>query len=122
MIFRLRLLFRVTVTPTPPPPQKKASRVSTAHCRLRRASSAARRGAELREDGLRQARIPAMLDSLGLHAHHVIDFFRHMAEAANDDGQVETTNFVNGCMLLEGAATYFDLHKLHAVARATPLT
>jgi len=43
-----------------------------------------------------------------------LSFFDVMAEAQNDDGQVRITDFVDGCMLLKGPATNFDLQKLHA--------
>jgi hypothetical protein len=71
------------------------------------------------EDGLRRKHIPLLLNLLGLQKHHVLEFFSVMAEAANDDGQVAIETFVNGCMLLKGTATNFDLQKLHAEVRDT---
>jgi hypothetical protein len=70
------------------------------------------------EDGLRRKKIPMLLTLLGLQRHHVLEFFQTMAEAADDDGQVEITRFVEGCMGLKGAATNFDIQKLHAEFRA----
>merc|ERR1719284_939650 len=54
------------------------------------------------EDGLRQNHIPRLLSMLGLQRHHVLEFFASMADAANDDGQVEISKFVSGCMVLKG--------------------
>lgn len=70
------------------------------------------------EDGLRRNHIPLLLTLLGLSRHHVLEFFNCMAEVS-DDGQVEIDSFVNGCMLLKGAATNFDLQKLHAEFKAS---
>jgi len=74
------------------------------------------------EDGLRRKQIPMLLELLGLQKHHVLEFFSHMADAADDDGQVGIETFVNGCMLLKGAATNFDLQKLHADVKAMSAT
>jgi hypothetical protein len=70
------------------------------------------------EDGLRRSHIPMLLRGLGLQRHNVLEFFHFMAEARNDNGQVDIDTFVNGCMLLKGAATNFDLQKLHAEIKA----
>merc|ERR1719277_1895953 len=66
------------------------------------------------QEAMQRKHIPLMLATLGLQRHHVLEFFDDMAETANDGGQVEITTFVNGCMLLRGAATNFDLQKLHS--------
>jgi voltage-gated sodium channel len=73
------------------------------------------------EDGLRKKQIPMLLTMLGLQRHHVLELFHTMAEAADDDGQVEIRRFVEGCMLLKGAATNFDIQKLQAEFRMTQL-
>jgi hypothetical protein len=63
---------------------------------------------------MQRKHIPVLLATLGLQRHHVLEFFDVMAETANDGGQVEISTFVNGCMLLRGVATNFDLQKLQA--------
>jgi hypothetical protein len=66
------------------------------------------------EDGLRKKDIPLLLKSLGLQRHHLIEFFNHMAHVQADNGQVDIITFVDGCMMLKGAATNFDVHKLQS--------
>lgn len=65
------------------------------------------------EAALRRKHVPTLLTMLGFKRHHVLEFFKHMADDA-DDGEVDIGEFVKGCMLLKGTATNFDLHKLHA--------
>ncbi|CAK0800850.1 unnamed protein product [Prorocentrum cordatum] len=66
------------------------------------------------ENGLQKNHIPLLLKSLGLQRHHLVEFFKFMAEDSSGDGQVDIHTFVNGCMVLRGVATNFDLQKLHA--------
>jgi hypothetical protein len=66
------------------------------------------------EDGLRRQHIPKLLSMLGLQKHHILEFFDSLAKSSDDGGQVDIGTFVNGCMLLKGASTNFDLHKMHA--------
>jgi hypothetical protein len=70
------------------------------------------------EDGLQKKHIPILLKSLGLQRHHLVEFFNHMAEVQADQGQVDIPTFVDGCMMLRGSATNFDLQKLHAEVKA----
>merc|ERR1712060_164206 len=70
------------------------------------------------DDGLRRKHIPLLLKMMGLQRHHVLEFFNYMAESAGEGGEVKISTFVHGCMLLKGAATNFDLHKLHADFKA----
>jgi hypothetical protein len=88
-------------------------------CRAVDADESGKLTREQFEDGLHKKHIPLMLKSLGLHRHHLVEFFEYMAEVQNDDGQVDIDTFVNGCMLLKGVATNFDLQKLHAEFKAT---
>jgi hypothetical protein len=74
------------------------------------------------EDSLRKKQLPMLLTMLGLGTDHVLELFKHMAQVADDNGQVEIGKFVNSCMLLKGAATNFELQKLHAEIRAAQVT
>ncbi|CAK0872655.1 unnamed protein product, partial [Prorocentrum cordatum] len=64
--------------------------------------------------GLSQKRIPHLLAMLDLKKHSILEFFESLAKASDHDGQVGITTFVDGCMLLKGASTNFDLQKLRA--------
>jgi hypothetical protein len=67
------------------------------------------------EDGLTKGRIPLLLTLLGLQTRHVKELFNTMSQAAeDDDGQVDISKFVQVCMHLKGAATNFDMQRLHA--------
>jgi hypothetical protein len=66
------------------------------------------------EDCIKKRHMTMLLEMMGLQKHHVLEFFNHLALVYDDGGQVEIAKFVNGCMLLKGAATNFDLQKLHA--------
>lgn len=69
------------------------------------------------ENGMRRKGIPELLSMLGLKKHNIIEFFASLARASRDrgdDGQVDIPTFVNGCMMLKGAGTNFDLQKMQA--------
>merc|ERR1740121_1957390 len=66
------------------------------------------------DDCIRKRRMTMLLEMMGLEKHHVLELFHHMTQVYDDDGKVQISKFVNGCMLLKGAATNFDLQKLHA--------
>jgi len=68
------------------------------------------------EQSLQMRHIPTLLKALGLQTHHVMEFFHYLAEV--EGGQVEIGTFVDGCMLLKGGATNFDLQKLQAEFKA----
>jgi hypothetical protein len=60
--------------------------------------------------GMHSKHLPLVLKSLGFHTHHLKEFFGALA---NSQGQgVDIATFVNGCMLLKGDATNFDVSKL----------
>lgn len=71
------------------------------------------------EDGLRRGRIPMLLTLLGLHRHHVLEFFNTMAMIQDQDGQVDIHAFVTGCMHMKGTATNYDLQMLHLEFRSS---
>ena len=71
------------------------------------------------ELGMQKKHIPLMLYTLGLRRHQVIEFYKLMAEDCDHNGEVDIEAFVNGCMLLKGSATNFDLSKLHAKVTAS---
>jgi hypothetical protein len=66
------------------------------------------------EIGLSRGRIPRLLMLLGLSKHHVVEFFSAMEE----EGEVDISTFVRGCMQLKGAATNFDVQMVHAELRS----
>jgi hypothetical protein len=66
---------------------------------------------------LSKGRLPKLLLLLGLSKHHVVEFFDTMS-ALCDDGEVEISTFVQGCMQLKGAATNFDVQMIHAEMRS----
>lgn len=66
------------------------------------------------EECIKKRHMTMLLEMMGLQKHHVLEFFHHLAHVYDDGGQVDIAKFVNGCMLLKGAATNFDLQKLHA--------
>jgi hypothetical protein len=74
------------------------------------------------EHGMRRQNIPKLLRMMGLQKHHILEFFNSLAKASDDDGQVDIDTFVNGCMLLKGASTNFDLQKMHAEVQVAHTT
>jgi hypothetical protein len=74
------------------------------------------------EEGLRRKHIPKLLRMMGLQKHHIVEFFNILARASDDDGQVDIATFVNGCMMVKGASTNFELQKMHAEVKIAHTT
>jgi hypothetical protein len=88
-------------------------------CKMADKDGNGRLGRQEFEDSLHKDRIRRLLMVLGLSKHHVMEFFDTMSTLAIDDeGEVDISQFVRGCMQLKGAATNFDVQMIHAEMRS----
>ncbi|CAK0876345.1 unnamed protein product [Prorocentrum cordatum] len=63
--------------------------------------------------GLRDDRIPAWFQHVGLSLDNVIQFFGVLWRSS-ENGKVRINNFVHGCMRLKGSASSFDIQELRS--------